>query len=63
MTIDKKKCIGCVLCNSFAEEVLEMDDSGFKARVKKEAKLTKENIEKVKEAALACPSGAIKISA
>ena len=53
--VDKKKCIGCGSCAAICEEVFEMKDG--KSQVKKGQEKSK--IPCVKEAADACPVGAI----
>lgn len=61
VTVDRKTCIGCFLCNGMAEKVFEM--AGDKAIVKKDVDLTnKKNQKEANEAKEACPVGAIKIS-
>ena len=60
--IDKKKCIGCMLCTELVEGVFEMDDD--KSRVKEDAKINEASIRsQVRIAAKSCPTGAIKIIA
>ncbi len=58
--VDKNLCIACGACIAIAPEIFEWDTDG-----KSHSKLnevTDENLmEKAKEAANACPTGAIKI--
>jgi len=55
------QCIGCYMCASIADEVFEMEDSKtVRSVVKKNADFGK-NKEKIKEAKLSCPVGAIEI--
>ena len=53
--VDKEKCIGCGVCLSIAPEFFEFDEDG-KSSPKKD-----DGDEKVREAANACPVGAIII--
>lgn len=52
--IDKEKCIGCGLCASVCEEIFEIEQEDFKAKVKKQ-----KNLPCVKEAIESCPVSAI----
>jgi ferredoxin len=54
--IDKEKCVGCGLCMSINSDNFEMTDNV--ARVKKNV----EKIDKIKEAIVSCPNGAITFS-
>ncbi len=58
ITIDKKKCIGCGTCAALCEDVFEMDEDEFKAKVKKGKENSKDAC--VKEAINSCPTDAIK---
>jgi len=55
-----EKCIGCGACIAIAPEIFEFNEKGFS-----QAKISETNdrklIEKAKEAAEACPAGAIEI--
>jgi len=55
--VDKDLCITCGLCYSVLPEVFELDEDG-KATVKDENGAP---IEKIKEVAEMCPTGAIKV--
>lgn len=60
VTIDKKKCIGCILCTELVANIFEID--GDKSRVKKDAKIDGASIRsQVQIAVKACPTGAIKV--
>ncbi|MFH7903847.1 MAG: ferredoxin [Candidatus Aenigmatarchaeota archaeon] len=55
-----EKCIGCGACVAIAPEIFEFNKDGFSV-----AKISETNdkklVEKAKEAAEACPTGAIEI--
>lgn len=57
VSVDHKTCIGCGACASICESVFEMKDG--KSHVKKGQDKSKDPC--VKEAADACPVGAIKV--
>ena len=52
-------CIGCGICATLASEVFEMNLETGKSQVKADADL--KNLDKAKEAAAACPVGAIEV--
>ncbi len=52
--IIEENCIGCGVCESIAEPTIQIDGV---AQIKEE--VTESNIEIIKEAAEACPTGAI----
>ncbi len=56
--IDQNKCIGCNTCPIMDPETFEMDNSIYKAKVKKQPQEINDNI---KSAIDACPVGAINI--
>ena len=61
VTLDRKQCIFCNLCNEVAEEVF--CEKGQKSAVRENADLSDESIlEKVRLAVSACPVHAIKIT-
>lgn len=62
--IDKKTCIGCLMCTSMAEEIFEIDEDkdGVKVKVKETVDMSKkENQKKARESVEACPVEAIKV--
>lgn len=59
ITIDADKCIGCSTCSLVDPETFYLDDTDFKAKVKKQpTQIT----DVVKSAVDSCPVGAISIS-
>ena len=64
VSIDKTKCAGCGSCVAICPEVFEMKDDGtvdVKAEYQGVDIADTELVEKVKQAAMACPSVAIVI--
>jgi len=55
-----EKCIGCGACVAIAPEIFEFNEKGF-SRAKVSETDDKKLIEKAKEAAEACPAGAIEV--
>jgi len=55
-----EKCIGCGACVAIAPEIFEFDEKGF-SRAKISETSDKRLVEKAKEAAEACPVGAIEV--
>ena len=55
-----EECIGCGACVAIAPEVFEMNSETMKSIVKKQP--SKDEEQKTKDAANACPVNAIKIS-
>ncbi len=53
--VDDKTCIGCGACTYIDEDTFKMNDKGVSTAV------TQEITDKVKEAAAACPVGAISV--
>jgi len=53
-------CIGCGICVAIAPEIFEMSLESGKSKVKKDIDLS--NLEKAREAAEACPVGAIEVA-
>ena len=53
-------CIGCGICATIASEIFEMNPENGKSELKKDADL--KNLEKAREAAAACPVGAIEVA-
>jgi ferredoxin len=52
-------CIGCGICATIAPDIFEMNSETNKSEVKSSADLA--NLGKAKEAADACPVGAIEV--
>ena len=60
VAVDEEKCIGCGACVAIAPQIFEMDMDRMKSRVKKQPE-TDEERELAKQAAEACPTGAITL--
>ena len=60
VTVDEETCIGCGACVAIAPDIFELDTSTMKSKVKKQPE-TDEEVELVKQAAEACPTGSIKV--
>lgn len=58
VVVDPDKCIGCSTCTLVDEETFYMDQSDYKAKVKKQPDKIGEN---TKSAIDSCPVGAISI--
>lgn len=58
ISLDQNKCIGCNTCPLMDPEIFEMDETIYKAKIKKQPE---EITDSVKSAAEACPVGAITI--
>ncbi len=58
--VDEEKCIGCGACVALAPSIFEMDMEKMKSRVKKQPE-SEEEVNLAKEAAEACPVGAITV--
>lgn len=56
IVVNKEKCIGCGLCVSLAEKTFKLSEEG-----KAMASLSKDPLEKIKEAVSSCPVEAISI--
>ena len=61
VSIDEEKCIGCGACAALAPDIFEIDMEKMKSRVKKQPE-NDEEVELAKQAAEACPTGAITVS-
>lgn len=58
ITLDQDKCIGCNTCPLMDPETFEMDNTIYKAKIKKQPETI---TDAVKSAVEACPVGAITI--
>ncbi|MFA5025353.1 MAG: ferredoxin [Candidatus Shapirobacteria bacterium] len=58
VVLDQNKCIGCNTCPLIDPETFEMDNTIFKAKVKKQPETITDT---VKTAVSSCPVGAISI--
>lgn len=57
--INRDNCIGCGCCQGICQEVFEVQDDGFAHVVKEE--IEKNLYDDVRDAASACPTGAIEV--
>ncbi len=60
VNIDKDACIGCGACVALAPQLFQLDTDTMKSKVVKQPE-TDEEKELAKQAAEACPTGAIKL--
>jgi ferredoxin len=55
--VDQEKCIGCNTCPLVCPDIFELDETSYKAKVKKQP----ENIQDADPAITACPVSAISV--
>ncbi len=59
VNVNKDVCIGCGACAAICDEVFEISDDGLSSVKKEEVSAEKE--QEVRDAADACPTGAIEV--
>ena len=59
VTIDEEKCIGCNTCPMVAPDFFELDNTNFKAKVKKQPENPDDPL--IAQVISSCPVGAISL--
>lgn len=59
INVNKEACIGCGACAAICDEVFELDDDGLSTAKVKE--VPEKNEQEVRDAADACPTGAVEV--